>query len=93
MPLVTWSVSLQQSAIDAQCLANQINMYYLGSEDAFALVKTFNHNPSKFDHQKLIDRLENLTGAPTVWTSLGSSRSLSHSADQEVNFSEGHVSW
>jgi hypothetical protein len=70
-------------------------MYYLGTEDAFALVRTFNHKPAQFDHQKLIQRLENLTGAPTVgrYVFFGSSMTLCRRASSRSPSSSFFSCW
>ncbi len=43
--------SASQTTLDAQCLANQINMYFLGDDAAFQVVHDFNHKPQSFNHQ------------------------------------------
>ncbi|XP_068095708.1 ATP synthase mitochondrial F1 complex assembly factor 1 [Hyperolius riggenbachi] len=41
---------------EAQCLANQVQLFYTG--EAFHLVETFNHNPSGFKYMFVISALE-----------------------------------
>lgn len=48
------------SVPDAQFLANQMQLYYLGTDANYALVETFNQRPEEFDHQQLIDRLADI---------------------------------
>ena len=35
-------------------------MYYLGADSAYEAVRTFNVDPEQFDHQMLLDRLDQL---------------------------------
>lgn len=52
------SLSLQE----AQCLANQVEMYYCNpSESKKSLLETFTFKPQDFKHQDLVDQLENLS--------------------------------
>lgn len=48
-----------QSVHQAQCLANQVQVFY-GSErhETFQLVETFNHKPADFKHMSVIAELE-----------------------------------
>lgn len=49
------------NAAEAQCLVNQLQMYYGQSDDECVnLVKKFNHNPDQFDHMTLVQRLDNI---------------------------------
>ncbi|KAM4022355.1 ATP synthase mitochondrial F1 complex assembly factor 1 [Anomaloglossus baeobatrachus] len=41
---------------DAQCLANQVQLFY--ASDHFKLVQTFNHNPSDFKYMAVVSALE-----------------------------------
>ncbi|XP_069837299.1 ATP synthase mitochondrial F1 complex assembly factor 1 isoform X2 [Dendropsophus ebraccatus] len=41
---------------EAQCLANQVQLFYSG--DQYKLVETFNHNPSDFKYMAVISALE-----------------------------------
>ena len=52
---------------EAQCLANQVELYYSHpSEEKIALLDTFTNSPDKFKHVDLIAQLEtiNLLTAP-----------------------------
>jgi len=52
------SLSLQE----AQCLANQVEMYYCNpSESKKRLLETFTFKPQEFKHQDLVDQLENIS--------------------------------
>lgn len=52
------SLSLQE----AQCLANQVEMYYCNpSESKKYLLDTFTFKPQEFKHQDLVDQLENIS--------------------------------
>jgi len=52
------SLSLQE----AQCLANQVEMYYCNpSESKKNLLETFTFKPQEFKHQDLVDQLENIS--------------------------------
>ncbi|XP_066944415.1 ATP synthase mitochondrial F1 complex assembly factor 1 [Macrobrachium rosenbergii] len=49
------------NSFEAQCLVNQVQMYYGGFDQTkLELVKTFHATPDKFKHQDLISQLENL---------------------------------
>ncbi|XP_068206604.1 ATP synthase mitochondrial F1 complex assembly factor 1 [Palaemon carinicauda] len=49
------------NAFEAQCLVNQLQMYYGGLDSAkLELVKTFHTSPDKFKHGDLINQLEHL---------------------------------
>ena len=53
---------LFQSLQEAQCLANQVEMYYCNpSESKKSLLETFTFKPQDFKHQDLVDQLENLS--------------------------------
>jgi ATP synthase F1 complex assembly factor 1 len=44
---------------EAQCLANQIEMYYCNpEEDKIKLLDTFTQKPAEFKHQDLIAQLD-----------------------------------
>jgi len=45
-------------AIDAQFLANQIQLYYAGSSNHLELLEKFKYSPDTFSHDQLIQRLE-----------------------------------
>ena len=46
---------------EAQCLANQVEMYYCSpSEEKRALLETFTNSPDKFKHSDLIEQLEKI---------------------------------
>ena len=46
---------------EAQCLANQVEMYYCSpSEEKRALLDTFTNSPDKFKHADLIEQLEKI---------------------------------
>lgn len=50
---------------EAQCLANQFQMYYGGHDEAKnKLLETFTERPDSFKHMDLIAQLENITLAP-----------------------------
>jgi len=52
------SLSLQE----AQCLANQVEMYYCNpSESKRKILETFTFKPQEFKHQDLVDQLENIS--------------------------------
>jgi len=57
---------------DAQCLANQVEMYYCNpSSSKKALLETFTHKPAEFKHQDLLAQLENislLTESPSTFS-------------------------
>ena len=55
-----------QNPLEAQCLANQLNIYYLGTPHDFQHVQWFNRQPAKFDHNALITRLQTLDAAAKV---------------------------
>jgi len=42
---------------DAQYLVNQLQIYYL-ADNKYQLVKTFNHDPARFDYNSLINDLK-----------------------------------
>ncbi|KAM3914555.1 ATP synthase mitochondrial F1 complex assembly factor 1 [Leptodactylus fuscus] len=44
------------SVQEAQCLANQVQLFYAG--DQFHLVETFNHNPSNFKYMEVVSGLK-----------------------------------
>ncbi|VVC91074.1 ATP synthase mitochondrial F1 complex assembly factor 1 [Leptidea sinapis] len=47
---------------EAQCLANQFQMYYSGKDkDKLQLLQTFNKSPDSFKYTDLISQLENVT--------------------------------
>lgn len=49
------------NAFEAQCLVNQVQMYYGGFDKVkMDLLETFHKSPEKFKHQDLIDQLEHL---------------------------------
>ncbi|KAG8555108.1 hypothetical protein GDO81_017589 [Engystomops pustulosus] len=43
---------------EAQCLANQVQLFYSG--DQFNMVETFNHNPSDFKYMTVVSALQHL---------------------------------
>uniref|UniRef100_A0A8C6SKR3 ATP synthase mitochondrial F1 complex assembly factor 1 n=1 Tax=Neogobius melanostomus TaxID=47308 RepID=A0A8C6SKR3_9GOBI len=43
---------------EAQCLANQVQLFYGGRDAAFRLVEAFNHRPAEFKHMDMIAELE-----------------------------------
>ncbi|XP_055021300.1 ATP synthase mitochondrial F1 complex assembly factor 1 [Boleophthalmus pectinirostris] len=43
---------------EAQCLANQVQLFYGSRDGAFRLVEAFNHNPKEFNHMDVILALE-----------------------------------
>ena len=51
------------SLIDAQVLAHQIQIFFGGSDDDYALAYTFNHAPATFDHNLVIARCDKLLKA------------------------------
>ena len=54
--------SLLQSLQEAQCLANQVEMYYCNpSESKKSLLEKFTFKPQEFKHQDLVDQLENIS--------------------------------
>ncbi|XP_015110982.2 methionine--tRNA ligase, mitochondrial [Diachasma alloeum] len=54
----TKSINVQE----AQCLANQLQLYYSGEEnERFALLKTFNERPDEFKHMDLISQMESVS--------------------------------
>lgn len=47
---------------EAQCLANQFQMYYSGKDQRKQkLLETFTKSPDTFKHMELISELENIT--------------------------------
>lgn len=49
------------NAAEAQCLVNQLQLYYGQSNaECVNLVKKFNHSPDQFDHMTLVQRLDNV---------------------------------
>jgi len=56
--LVRGEVDLARlSTTDAQYLVNQLQIYYL-ADNKYQLVKTFNHDPARFDYNSLINDLK-----------------------------------
>ncbi|XP_011298072.1 ATP synthase mitochondrial F1 complex assembly factor 1 [Fopius arisanus] len=54
----TKSINVQE----AQCLANQLQLYYSGQDDErFHLLKTFNEKPNEFKHMDLISQMESVS--------------------------------
>ena len=49
-----------QNALEAQCLASQLSMYYAGTAEDFQHVQHFNKAPAQFKHTALITRLQSL---------------------------------
>lgn len=50
-----------QSALEAQFLVNQVQLYYGGGDEAkLALVDKFNLTPEDFKHMDLIEQLEKI---------------------------------
>lgn len=48
--------------IEAQCLANQLKLYYLESDPRkIEILETFTKKPEDFKHMDVIKQLENLT--------------------------------
>lgn len=43
---------------EAQCLANQVQLFYGSRNGAFRLVEAFNHHPAEFKHMDVIAELE-----------------------------------
>eukprot|EP00040_Diaphanoeca_grandis_P027759 m.158839 g.158839 ORF g.158839 m.158839 type:complete len:317 (-) comp31110_c0_seq3:156-1106(-) len=58
--LMSGELDENMSPFDAQLLANQIQLFYLGTDDAFALVETFNKKGDDFNYQDVIDRIDTL---------------------------------
>ena len=55
-------VSYFQTAHEAQCLANQVEMYYCRpNPDQLEILRNFTRQPTLFHHKVLIDQLENLS--------------------------------
>lgn len=49
------------SAKEAQCLANQLQLYYSqNNKDKIALLEVFTKTPDKFKHMDVIKELENI---------------------------------
>ena len=49
-----------QSILEAQFIANQLQLYYAGSDPGrYSLVRQFNLQPQEFDYKQLIEHLEN----------------------------------
>lgn len=48
------------TVIDAQTLANQVQMFYLGSDEMLQLVEDFNKKPDAFDHADILAALEKM---------------------------------
>ena len=46
---------------EAQYLANQVQIYYIGSEEKYQHVVRFNHEPEKFDFGQLVKEMETLS--------------------------------
>ncbi len=47
-----------QDIQEAQCLANQVEMYYCRpTKEKLELLHNFNHNPPAFKHMDLIDQV------------------------------------
>ena len=45
-----------QSVLEAQFLANQIQLYYAtGNKERHSLLQQFNHKPDTFDYNKLLE--------------------------------------
>jgi len=68
---------------EAQCLANQVEMYYCNpSQEKRQLMDTFTHKPEQFKHSDLIAQVENislLTAAPSTSDTQAESASKSES--------------
>ena len=51
-----------QTITEAQCLANQVEMYYCKpSEAKLKLLNTFTKKPNEFKHSDLIEQMEDLS--------------------------------
>lgn len=47
------------SLMDAQCLANQLQLYYATADpERYNLLKQFNHDPKNFEYTKLVEMLQ-----------------------------------
>lgn len=54
-------IELIQNAIEAQCLVNQIVLYFAQpSERKLQLLERFNKEPDTFQHMELVQELENI---------------------------------
>lgn len=50
-----------QNAFEAQCLVNQLQLYFSGSDRArTGLLEKFHHKPNEFKHSELVQQLESL---------------------------------
>lgn len=50
------------NAQEAQCLVNQLQLYYAQNNDSkIDLLKKFSHEPDNFQHMDLIKELENFS--------------------------------
>lgn len=59
--IVLMTAERDRSAMDvaeAQCLANQVQLFYGSRNGAFRLVEAFNHHPAEFKHMDVIAELE-----------------------------------
>lgn len=51
--------SFLQTVHQAQCLANQVQLFYgTQRQETYRLVETFNHRPAEFKHMLVIAELE-----------------------------------
>ena len=49
-----------QTTVEAQFLANQVQLYYASrDQERYSLVHQFNHSPKDFDYSKIIMQLQN----------------------------------
>ena len=47
------------SLMDAQCLANQVQLYYTTADpERYTLLRQFNHEPQNFQYTKLVEMLQ-----------------------------------
>lgn len=53
---------------EAQCLANQVQLFYGSRDSAYRLVEAFNHHPTEFKHMDVIAELEQSGIAPMTQT-------------------------
>eukprot|EP00038_Savillea_parva_P012309 m.203727 g.203727 ORF g.203727 m.203727 type:complete len:397 (+) comp22223_c0_seq1:36-1226(+) len=61
--LMTADLDDNVTLMDAQFLANEIQIYYLGEDAEFDLVRKFNHDPQAFDHNEVLERLDTMVRA------------------------------
>ena len=72
-----------QSLSEAQCLANQVEMYFCNPNQAKKqLLETFTFRPNEFHHQDLISQIENIS---LLTEELTSSSALGASSSEKVH--------